>query len=142
MFPKTRAYVKIYYGQTSFLIKDDDLLEKYNTIWDKLSADIQIQFDREPVQNNKFLKDKRKSYDDEATVFHDKEIPKVGSNHACLAVTNLDSALKKDKNYYYKVLLKKWKYNEKEKKKLLGILLKTKSFSSDSDKEQIKTMEL
>ena len=142
MFPKTRAYVKIYYGQTSFLIKDDDLLEKYNTIWDKLIADIQIQFDREPVQNNKFLKDKRKSYDDEATVFHDKEIPKVGSNHACLAVTNLDSALKKDKNYYYKVLLKKWKYNEKEKKKLLGILLKTKSFSSDSDKEQIKTMEL
>ena len=142
MFPKTRAYVKIYYGQTSFLIKDDDLLEKYSTIWDKLSADIQIQFDREPVQNNKFLKDKRKSYDDEATVFHDKEIPKVGSNHACLAVTNLDSALKKDKNYYYKVLLKKWKYNEKEKKKLLGILLKTKSFSSDSDKEQIKTMEL
>ena len=142
MFPKTRAYVKIYYGQTSFLIKDDDLLEKYNTIWDKLSADIQIQFDREPVQNNKFLKDKRKSYDDEATVFHDKEIPKVGSNHACLAVTNLDSALKKDKNYYYKVLLKKWKYNEIEKKKLLGILLKTKSFSSDSDKEQIKTMEL
>ena len=142
MFPKTRAYVKIYYGQTSFLIKDDDLLEKYNTICDKLSADIQIQFDREPVQNNKFLKDKRKSYDDEATVFHDKEIPKVGSNHACLAVTNLDSALKKDKNYYYKVLLKKWKYNEKEKKKLLGILLKTKSFSSDSDKEQIKTMEL
>ena len=142
MFPKTRAYVKIYYGQTSFLIKDDDLLEKYNTIWDKLSADIQIQFDRKPVQNNKFLKDKRKSYDDEATVFHDKEIPKVGSNHACLAVTNLDSALKKDKNYYSKVLLKKWKYNEKEKKKLLGILLKTKSFSSDSDKEQIKTMEL
>ena len=81
------------------------------------------------------MKDKRKSYDDEATVFHDKEIPKVGSNHACLAVTNLDSALKKDKNYYYKVLLKKWKYNEKEKKKLLGILLKTKSFSSDSEKE-------
>ena len=23
-----------------FLIKDDDLLEKYNTIWDKISVDI------------------------------------------------------------------------------------------------------
>ena len=23
-----------------FLIKDDDLLEKYNTIWDKVSTDI------------------------------------------------------------------------------------------------------
>ena len=74
------------------------------------------------------MKDKRKSYDDEATVFHDKEIPKVGSNHACLAVTNLDSALKKDKNYYYKVLLKKWKYNEKEKKKVARHITQDKKF--------------
>ena len=43
MLPKTRAYVKSYDGQTKwmyFLIEDDDLLEKYNTIWDKVSADI------------------------------------------------------------------------------------------------------
>ena len=43
MSPETRAYVKIYNEQTKwmyFLIKDDALLEKYNTIWDKFSADI------------------------------------------------------------------------------------------------------
>ena len=43
MLPKTSAYVKNYDGQTKlmyFFIKDDDLLEKYNTIWDKVSADI------------------------------------------------------------------------------------------------------
>ena len=43
MFPKTSAYIKIYDGQTEwmyFLIEDDDLLDKYNTIWDKVSADI------------------------------------------------------------------------------------------------------
>ena len=43
MLPKASAYVKIYDGQTKwmyFLIEDDDLLEKYNTIWDKVSADI------------------------------------------------------------------------------------------------------
>ena len=48
MLPKTRAYVKSYYGQTKwtyFLIEDDDLLEKYNTIWDKVSADIKKEFD-------------------------------------------------------------------------------------------------
>ena len=28
------------------------------------------------------------------------KIPKVDSNHTCLAVISLDSALKKDKNYY------------------------------------------
>ena len=45
MLPKTRAYVKKYDGQTKwmhFLIKDDDLLEKYDTIWDKVGADIYI----------------------------------------------------------------------------------------------------
>ena len=43
MFPKTSACVKSYDGQTNwmyFLNEDDDLWEKYNTIWDKVSADI------------------------------------------------------------------------------------------------------
>ena len=43
MLLKTSAYVKSYDGQTKwiyFLIEDDDLLEKYNTVWDKVIADI------------------------------------------------------------------------------------------------------
>ena len=43
MLPKTSTYVKGYDGQTKwmyFLIEDDELLEKYNTIWNKVSADI------------------------------------------------------------------------------------------------------
>ena len=38
MLPSTSAYVKSYDGQTNwmyFLIEHDELLEKYNTIWDK-----------------------------------------------------------------------------------------------------------
>ena len=31
-----------------FLIEDDDL-EKYNTIWDKVSADIKKEFDSESI---------------------------------------------------------------------------------------------
>ena len=34
-----------------FSVEDDDLLEKYNTIWDKVSADIKKEFDDEPVYN-------------------------------------------------------------------------------------------
>ena len=44
MLPKTSACVKIFDGQNKrmyFLIEDDDLLQKYNTIWDKVSADMQ-----------------------------------------------------------------------------------------------------
>ena len=43
MLPKTCAYVKRYDGQTKWmyvLIENDDLIEKYNTIWDKVSIDI------------------------------------------------------------------------------------------------------
>ena len=52
MLPKTSAYVKRYDGQTKwiyFLIEDDDLLEKYNTIWDNVSADIKKEFDSKLV---------------------------------------------------------------------------------------------
>ena len=43
MLRKTSTYVKRYDGQTKwmyFLIENDGLLEKYRTIWDKVSADI------------------------------------------------------------------------------------------------------
>ena len=43
MLPKTSAYLKNYDIQSKwmyFLIEDDDLLEKYNTFWDKFSAEI------------------------------------------------------------------------------------------------------
>ena len=45
MLPKISAYVKSYDGQTKwiyFSIEDDDLLKKkYNTIWNKVSTDIE-----------------------------------------------------------------------------------------------------
>ena len=102
MLPKMSAYVKRYDGLGKwiyFLIEDDDLLEKYKIIWDKVSADIKKEFDRQPAYNKNFLKTKVKSHGDEVTDFYDKKISKVDSNHTCLAVIRLDSALKKDENY-------------------------------------------
>ena len=43
MLPKKSAYVKSYDEQTKqmhFLTENDDILEKYITIWDKVSTDI------------------------------------------------------------------------------------------------------
>ena len=124
MPPKTSACVKRYDGQTKwmyFLIENQDLIEKYNTIWDKASADIEKEFDDEPLYNNKILKTNIKSHD-EVTDFYDKEIPKVDSNHNCLAIMSLDSALNKDGNYYSQVFLKECKFI---KNRLLDILLMT-----------------
>ena len=108
MLPKTSTYVKSYIRQTkwmSFLTEDDDLLEQYNTIWNKVSAGIKKDFDSEPVCNKKYLKPKIKSHDDEVTDFYDIKIPKVDSNHTSLPVISLDFAVKKDDNYYPQVFL-------------------------------------
>ena len=108
MLPKTS--VKSIY----FLIEDDELLEKCNTIWDKVSDYMKKEFDSEPVYNKKFLKTKIKSHGTEVTDFYDKKIPKVDFNHTCLAVISLNSALKKDDNYYPQVFSKECKYIEKK----------------------------
>ena len=89
------------------LIEDDDLLEKHNNIRDKVSADIKKKFDSEPVCNKEFLKTKIKSHGNKVTDIYDKNIPKVDSNHTCLAVFTLDSALKKSGSYYPQVFLKR-----------------------------------
>ena len=64
----------------------------------------------------RFLKTKIKYYGVNATDFRDKEIPKVRSNYACLAVISIDFVLKKDKNYYPQIFSEECKYIEKEKK--------------------------
>ena len=69
------------------------------------------KIDSEPVYNKEFLKTKIKSCDED---FYNKKIPKVDSNHTCLTIISLDSALKKDENYYPQLLLKDCKYIEKK----------------------------
>ena len=52
--------------------QDDELLEKYNGVWNKVSNS--IKEDCESVFNKKFLKTKIRSYGDEATYFHIRKI--------------------------------------------------------------------
>ena len=63
MLPKTSAYVKSCDGQIKwiyFLIEDDDLLEKCNTIWNKVSPDIKKEFDVEHVYDKNFFENQNK----------------------------------------------------------------------------------
>ena len=100
MLSKASAYIKSYDGQTTwmyFFIEDDELLEKYDTIWDKVSVDIKKEFDSEHVYNKEFLKTEINSHGDDVTDSHDKKIPKVDSNHTCLAVISLDSVCSQER---------------------------------------------
>ena len=83
ILPKTSTYIKSYDGQTKrmyFFIQSDELLEKYNTIWNKVSADLKKEFDSDPVFNKSYWKTDIKSHGDEVTDFYDKNIPKLDSS--------------------------------------------------------------
>ena len=80
----------------------------------KVSAAIKKEFDNEHVYNKEYLKTKIKFHGNEVTDFCYKEIPKVASNHTCLAVISLHFVLKKDESYYLQVFLKECKYIEKK----------------------------
>ena len=70
-----------------FLMKDDELLEKYNEIWEKVSESIIKEFDSEPIYNEKYLKTKLKSYKGKINAnFHNNKIPTEGSQCIYLSV--------------------------------------------------------
>ena len=116
-----------------FLTKDDELLKKYNNVWNKVSDTIKKEFDSESNYNKKILKTEIKTYNYKATDFHNKEIPKVGSNYICLALILTDFFLKKDGNYYPQMILKTCKYIEKKVIRYINNDLEI--FSDNYDKE-------
>ena len=62
----------------SFLIKDDELLDKYNEIWEKVRTNIKNAFDSEPVYNKKYLETKIKSCNEKINAnFHNNKQTKI-----------------------------------------------------------------
>ena len=61
---------------------------------------------------------------------------KNSSNHTCLAVISLDSAFKKDGNYYPQVFFKECKYIEKKVVRHINDNLSDVSYSSDESNEE------
>ena len=61
----------------SFLIKHDELLEKYNHIWEIFKSSLKKEFNSETVYNEKYLKAEKKSYNGKInTNFRNNKIPK------------------------------------------------------------------
>ena len=116
------------------LIKDDELLEKYKEIWQKVSNSIKNGFDSEPVYNEINLKPKIKSYKKKINPnFHSDKIPKEGSQCVCLSVLLNASVYGAGKHYYPQVFLEKHKYVITEIKMLKYIADDIEMSSDDSD---------
>ena len=100
MLPKMSAYKRDFdeIKYMSFLIKDNELLKKYNKIWYKISRIIKNGFYSEPVCNDKYLKTKIKSYEGKVnTNVHNDKMSKEGFHCICLLVLLIDSVFKMGK---------------------------------------------
>ena len=61
ILPQMSGYIKYFENggkNMSFVIKDDDVLDKYNEIWDKIKEKLNIKFHSMPVYNEKYIKAK------------------------------------------------------------------------------------
>ena len=89
----------------SFLIKDKELLEKYNENWGKISKFMKKGF--EPAYKEKYLKIKIKSYEEKvSTNFDNDKMPKEASPCIHLSVVLIGSISELGKSYSPRVVLK------------------------------------
>ena len=76
----------------SFSIKDDNALDKYNKIWDKIKEKLNIKFHSMPVYDKTYIKDKVREFDGKIeTNILDNEVQKENIHYTCIACIAIDS---------------------------------------------------
>ena len=99
----------------SFYVRDDNLLDKYNKIWDNIKEKLNIKFHSMPVYDETYIKPKVREFDGKIkTNFLVDEIPKENMHYTCIACKNIDSVMKRDKKNYPQVYLEECKYKVKK----------------------------
>ena len=114
------GYVKYFENRgknMSFFIKDDDVLDKYNEIWNKIKKTLNIKFHSMPVYDEKYIKAKVREFNGAIkTNFLGNKIPKESMHYTCIACITIDSVMKMEKKNYPQVYLEECKYKIKKTK--------------------------
>ena len=94
----------------SFMVKDDNVLDKYNKIWDKIKEKLNIKFHSMPVYDETYIKAKVREFDGKIkTNFLGNEVPKENMHYTCIACITIDSVMRMDKKNYQQVYLEEFK---------------------------------
>ena len=79
---------------------DDDVLDKYNEIWDKIKETLSIKFHSMPVYNEQYIKAKVRVFNGVIkTNFLCDEVPKENKHYTCIACITIDSVMRMEKKY-------------------------------------------
>ena len=80
-----------------FFIKDDEVLDKYDKIWDVIKDKLGINVHSKPVYKYKYLKAKVREFDSVIkTNFWGNNIPKENMHYTGIACITIDSVMKID----------------------------------------------
>ena len=87
-----------YLTNMSFLIKDDEVWEKYEKNWDVIKNKLSIKFHSKPISEQKYLKAKVIEFDGVIkTNFLGNDILKENTHYTCIARIAIDSVMRIDK---------------------------------------------
>ena len=144
ILPQMTGYIKYFENggkNMSFVIKDDDVLDKYNEIWDKIKETLSIKFHSMPAYDEKYIKAKVREFNGVIkTNFLGDKIPKESMYYACIACITIDSVMRMEKNNYSHVYLEECKYKMKKTKmtKFINTELESESESESNTKLELK----
>ena len=114
ILPQMTGYIKYFENggkNMSFVIKDDDVLDKYNEIWDKIKETLSIKFHSMPVYDEKYIKAKVREFNGVIkTNFLGDEVPKENEHYTCIACITIDSVMRMEKKNYLQVYFEECKY--------------------------------
>ena len=86
----------------SFMVKNDDVLDKYNKIWDKIKNKLDIKFHSAPVYDEKCIKVKVREFNGSIkTNFLGDKISKENVHYTCIACITIDSVMRIEKKNYH-----------------------------------------
>ena len=101
MLPQMSGYIKYFENggkSMSFMFKNDDMLDKYNEIWDKIKETLNVKFHSMSVYDEKYIKAKVREFNGVIkTKFLGDEIPKENMYYTCMACITIDSVMKMKK---------------------------------------------
>ena len=82
----------------SFIIKDDDVLDKYNKIWNKIKKDLNVRLHSMPVYDKKYMKGKVRKFKGVIKKnFLGDEVSNKNVHYTCMTSITIDSVMKIEK---------------------------------------------
>ena len=84
----------------SFLIKNSEMREKYEDIWNSIKNKPNTKFHSQTIYENKYLKTKVRDFGNN---FLGNNLPKENTYYTCIACITVDSVMKMSKKIIHKL---------------------------------------